>query len=97
MTPHIEALIASIYEKHPKWKAPAVRYEAISVLRKKDRTLPKDWPSLSTVQKILAKVRREAGKADPEDRPWSLGSLLEYPIPPEALPAVIKVYEGLDP
>jgi len=97
ITPQVEALIASIYEEHPKWKAPKVRYEAISVLHRNDRSLPEDWPSLSIVQKVLAKVRKEAGKTNPKDAPWSLGSLIEYPIPPEALPAVTKIYKELDP
>jgi len=97
VTPKVEALIASIYEKNPKWKAPRVRYEVISILHKHDPSLPKDWPSLSMVQKVLAKVRKEVGKTNPKDARWSLGSLIEYPIPPEALPAVTKVYEELDP
>ena len=97
ITPQVEALIASIYEEHPKWKAPKVRYEAMWVLHRNDASLPKDWPSLSIVQKVLAKVRKEAGKTDPKDAPWSFGSLIEYPISPEALTEVVKIYEDMGP
>ena len=96
ITPEVENLIVFIHEKHRRWTANMVCNEARSTLRKKNPRLPKDWPSLSTVQKILARVRKEVGRVDPKDGVWSLGSLLEYPMSPEALPAVMEAYSDLD-
>lgn len=93
ITPQVEALIASVYEQHPKWKAPMVRNEVESILRKKNRNSPKGWPSLSIIQKTLATVRKNLANPSPEDEPWSLSSLGEFPIPPEALPKVVEEYK----
>ena len=93
VTPEVEALIASVYQKHRKWKAPTVRNEVESILRKKDRTLPKGWPSLSKVQKVLATVRQNLASPSPEDEPWSISTLKDdSPIPPEALPTILRLW-----
>ena len=94
VTPQVEALIASVYEKHPKWKAPTVRNEVLSILRARDRNCPEGWPSLSKVQKILATVRKNKEKPNPQDEPWSINTLQDYPIPPEALPKVLESYKA---
>jgi len=93
VTTEVEAFIASIYQKHPKWKAKEVRNEVVALLRKNNPKLPSGWPSLSTVQKVLATVRKNIKETPihPEDKPWSMGTLNEYPIPPDAIPAVLKV------
>jgi hypothetical protein len=98
VTPEIEAFIASIYQKHPKWKALEVRNEVSFLLRKSDPKLPASWPSLSTVQKILATIRKSMKETPmyPEDKPWSMGTLNEYPIPPDVLPSVLKVWKSND-
>ena len=90
ITNRVQALIAQVYQKHPKWKAPTVRDEVSFILRKRDPKLPLGWPSLSTVQKVLAKVRKTPG--DPKDKPFCLGTLVDNPIPPEALPMVLGVW-----
>lgn len=93
ITHRVELLIASVYDKHPKWKAPEIRNEVSFHLHKENPKLPSGWPSLSTVQKLLAiarKTRKEL-PIDPQDKPWSTATLDQYPIPPEALPAVLKV------
>ena len=96
ITPDVEALIAAVYEKHPKWRAPTVRHEVESILRKKDKASPKGWPSLSKVQKVLAIVRRTAQENldNPlsEDKPWSISTWDECPIPPEALPSILRLW-----
>jgi len=102
VTHEIQAFIASIYGKHPKWKAKEVCNEVRSLLRKNNPKLPSEWPSLSTVQKVLATVRKNMKEMplDPRDKPWSTPSMVKYPIPPEALPAVLIVWfwvrENLD-
>lgn len=93
VTDAVEALIAAVYQKHPKWKAPEVRYWVSHRLRKDNPKLPSGWPSLSTVQKVLATVRRKAKDCNPQEKPWSMATLDEYPIPPEAVPSVLKVWK----
>ena len=93
VTDAIEALIAQIHQKHRKWKAVEVQREVSSILRKKNRQLPKGFPSLSAVQKVLAKIRKKNTlPPDPKDKPFSLGALVEHHIPPEALPMVLRVW-----
>ena len=93
VTPEIEARIAAVYQKHPKWKAPTVRNEVEHLLHTKNARYPKGWPSLSTVQKVLAVVRKRADMPSPQDEPWSLSTLDDYPIPPEALQRVLEEYK----
>ncbi len=95
VTAEVEALIASVYQKHPKWKAKEVHNEVSSLLRKENPKLPSKWPSLSTVQKVLATFRKNIKETPihPEDRLWSMGTLDEYPIPPDAIPSVVKVWK----
>ena len=94
VTAEVEALIASVYQNHPKWKAPEVRNEVGFILRKNKPDLPSNWPSLSTVQKVLAIVRKKMKETpvDPLDKPWSTASMAEYPIPAEALPFVLRLW-----
>jgi len=93
ITPQVEALVASIHRKHPRWKAPTVCNEVRSILRKKNPQSPKNWPSLSAVQKILATVRKNVAKIRDRDKPWSMGTLNENPVPSEAIPAVLNVWK----
>ena len=45
ITDGVEALIASIHQKHPKWKAPMVRNEVDHILHKNNPKLRAGWPS----------------------------------------------------
>ena len=47
-------------------------------------------PSRDTINKIISGARNSN---DPEDRPWSMATLDEYPIPPQAIPAVLAVWK----
>ena len=94
VTTEVEFIIASVYQKHPKWKATEVRNEVSHILQKSNPKLPSDWPGLSTVQKVLAIVRKP--QIDPQNKPWSMGTLNEYPIPPDAIPSVLKVWKHWD-
>ncbi|MGA2669907.1 MAG: hypothetical protein ABSF21_00595 [Dehalococcoidia bacterium] len=100
VTPEVEALITSIYMKHPKWKAPGIRNIVEGTIRKNNRKLPKGWPSLSTVQKSLAEVRRNMANPSPEDEPWSTAEINKYPElkieppTPEALEVLFKVWKS---
>ncbi|MFC1955485.1 hypothetical protein ACFLWZ_02985 [Chloroflexota bacterium] len=92
VTPQVEFAIATIYKKHPKWKAPMVRNEVDYILHKRDPKLPPKWPSLSTIQKILATLRNKESEDSPLDKPWSVASLVKYPIPAEALPSILQLW-----
>jgi hypothetical protein len=93
ITNAVEAIIAAVYQKHPKWKAPEVRNEVSHLLRKDNPQIPSGWPSLSSVQKVLATVRRTAKDDIPQKKPWSMATLDEHPIPPEAIPFVLNVWK----
>jgi hypothetical protein len=95
VTDAVEALIAKVYRKYPKWKAPMVREEVDYLLHKDNPKLPPGWPSLSKVQKVLATIRKKANELpdSPQDKPWSTATLDEHPIPPEAIPGVLKVWK----
>ena len=95
ITPEVEVLIATVYQKHPKWKAKEVCNWVRGDLKKKDPNLRDDWPSLSTVQKVLATYRKNKSKfpEDPLERPWSMATLDDYPIPPEAILSVLEVWK----
>ena len=95
ITNAVEVLITSVYQKHPKWKAPEVRNEVRSILRNKNSKIPSSWPSISTVQKALAKVRKKMKEMpeDPLHKPWNMGTIDQYPIPPDTIPFVLKVWK----
>lgn len=52
----------------------------------------KGWPSptIETMEKIISKIRNQR---DSQDAPWSVTTLTEYEIPPEALPTVLEVWQ----
>ena len=96
----IKPLIASVYREYLKWKAKDIRGRVRSILRKEGKEHPellskssKGWPSLSSVQNYLADLRKGAAKDDPKGKPWSIGCLVQYDIPPEALPIVLFICE----
>ena len=95
ITEGVETLIARVYNEHPKWKAPEVQAEVSYRLHKKNPNLPPGWPSLSSVQKVLATVRKKRKEIpeDPLHKPWSIGTLDKYPIPADNLPSVLKVWK----
>lgn len=97
ITDEVKWLIAKIYLEHPDWRAKEVRMEVNTRLCKKNPKLNPDWPGLSTVQKELTEIRKKYAARPPEatklDEPWSLGSLVEYPIAPEAILRVVSIYE----
>jgi len=88
----VEALIATVHQEHPKWKAPEVQREVSHILHDRNPQLPPNWPGLSIVQKTLAAVRKSERNPSPLDEPWSTTSLAKYPFPPEALPSVLRAW-----
>lgn len=94
ITDAVEALIARIYQDHPKWKARVIQKEVEYLLHAENPGLPSHWPGLSKVQKVLATIRKKAKELpdDPQDKPWNMATLDEYPISPEAIPEVLRIW-----
>jgi hypothetical protein len=73
-------------KKHPaKW----YRDEAGKALKLADR----DNPSLRSYEVLLSEIRPRLLKHNPIDDPWSITTLDNWPIPPDALPIVLKAYK----
>ncbi|MFC2013364.1 hypothetical protein ACFLU8_00510 [Chloroflexota bacterium] len=82
------------YLDHRDWVAEEIQKEVNDILRKRNPLVKLNWPGLSAVQKILTNIRSRAKdiESEPEDRLWSVPSLAEHEIPPQALPAVLNVW-----
>lgn len=95
ITDEVIGQIAKVYLEHPDWRAKEIQHEAHARLRKHNPGIPAGWPGLSAVQKVLTEVRANETIRPPAskrlDGPWSIDTLAEYEIPPEALPAVLKM------
>ncbi len=99
ITQEIKRLISRIYLKDRAIGPSKGRKELLKEMKAKglDRNFGPDYPSVSSVSIELKRCR----KNDEErplgsrrlDEPWSLGSLIEYPIPYEALPTVMSIRE----
>lgn len=92
LSPETKEIIARVYLQNPKQKAPAVRLKVWQATHKENPALPKNWPSLSSIQKELAIIRHKLNEPGPEDEPWTLDTLRDNPIPPEALPKVFQIW-----
>ncbi|MBI4187313.1 MAG: hypothetical protein HY530_07430 [Chloroflexi bacterium] len=95
ITGQVRQVIAEIYLKHPDWRAKEIRDGVeVRVHEQNPRSKP-GWPGLSAVQKELTKLRITGEARPPElkklDTPWSLGCLVEYELPVEAVPTVLEI------
>lgn len=90
-----EFLITAFYDRHKTWTAKEIQITVSPVLRKTRPGLPPNWPGKSAVQRVLARVRKKvkvkAKEPDPQDRPWSIATLKDHPIPWDGLPCVMDV------
>ena len=93
ITDYIKALITKLYIEHPTWAKKEIRNWISNELRKQNPTLPSNFPSLRTIYNVLAEIEIKIFKENPQDLPWSMASLDEYPIPPEALPTVLSFWK----
>ena len=95
---HVDAiLLRTVCEERAK--PPAERTQvnilAYNVREEIIRTSGKDKrpPALSTLKKRISKLRSTVSSL--EDKPWSVFTLGHCPIPPEAVPIVLKEYGRL--
>lgn len=97
--PYIEAIIAKrarAEKLEPPEKrmitkvlAAAIQEDIEKAIRENEKLKRERVPKLSTIEKKILKYSR--GASD-EDKPWSLVSLKDFPTPPEALPAILKLW-----
>lgn len=96
ISPEIKNNIAIMKHRHPKWTAKIIQEKLSQQLRRENPKLPPNYPSLSAVEKELARQSKniEEGLYKPEllGSPWSIQRLADEPIPPEAIPSVLRVW-----
>ena len=87
--------ITRIHVKQPNWSAKEVQREIQANLRGENPKVEQGWPGLSAIQKVLTVLRKMDTEKAPEvrglDSPWSVITLAEYAIPPEALRTVLNM------
>lgn len=98
--PKVQGLIRRVYLNHSGWKAREIRNQVRATLSNDEYyselwPIPERWPSLRKVQGVLAEVKKEMEEQSAEekeqDEPWDMSTLGKYPIPPEAVPLVLKI------
>ncbi len=97
ITPEIRSSIAAIYLKNRAVGPTEARKELLKEMKQRglDRNFGPNYPNVSTVSVYLKKFKGNDEERSVEsrrlDEPWSLGSLIEHPIPYEALPTVMSI------
>lgn len=98
ITDEVIKLIAQVYLEYPNWRAKEIQSEVNARLYNANPRLNPGWPGLSAVQKELTKIRRRDAMRHPEskriDERWSIGTLAEFNIPPEAIPKVFQIQQN---
>lgn len=94
---NIERLILQVHEVNPDLTAKEIQFELWKTREWKlipENSLPKNWPGVDAIQKLIKDARDKKIRIgpDPKERPWSLISLTKYPVPPEAIPFILKVW-----
>lgn len=87
----VRKLVVKVYMDDPSMPAKSVQMVVNAKLRESHPRIPRDWPGLSAVQKLLSVARLKHG-ASPRDVPWSLYTLAEFDIPADALQTVLEAY-----
>lgn len=104
ITDEVRVLASKLHDEHPKWTNAMIREEIRDIVHRRDKFLPKGWPSKYAIDRIMPEIREQVRQSklspDPIDKPWSTTSMARYPISPEALPTVLALWgwmrEGLD-
>lgn len=94
ITGEIEIIITQVYLRNPGWRAKEIQGEVNRQLHERNPNVNPDWPGLSAVQKLLAKIRKQRKESppNPEDSQWGITTLPQYEIHPELLPTVLRVW-----
>jgi hypothetical protein len=90
---NVKKLIAQIYVENRDQTAKEVMTELHKQLKKDwGQDWPPGWPGISAVQKELEKFRNKSEDIDDEDKPWGHIALSAYPLPPNTIPIVYRVW-----
>ena len=99
INPYIEGIIINmvrIEQREPPEKrmprkvlAAAIRKEIGKEISEDPRLRGERIPELSTIEKKISKYWK---RSSDEDKPWTVASLREYPISPEALPTILQLW-----
>ncbi len=92
ITDDVKKLIAQVFLEHPGWRAKEIQAEVSHQVSKNGD----GWPSLSVVEKLLVEIRKRYTEKTLEsnlEKPWHLGLMQEYNIPPEVVPDILAVQD----
>ena len=99
ITDEVRQVIAEVYVMHPDYRAKEVQNEVHARLRQLNAHVKPDWPGLSAIQKELTKIRKNDSERSTEakglDRPWSVGTVNDFIIPPEVIPTLIQIQANI--
>ena len=92
LTEDVRLRLALITRSHTDWKPAAIREELLRQLAVSGGWYEPDWPSKSTVEKEVRRLRTSEGQplVDEQDQPWSLVALARYEVPPDVVPIVFE-------
>lgn len=93
--PYLEGIIASMVwdeRKRPEASRLPPKVLAVKIHRELEGRVREGdhLPAVSTLEKRIGFYAR---RQDPQDEPWCMGTLNDYPIPSEALEAVLSVWK----
>jgi hypothetical protein len=103
LTNSVKGAIVRLYEEHPDWTVQDIRDALKSVLFDELKTQHPEWidkqvsgevteylPGSSTIQKFWKPIK-ERDKPSLLEQPWTLGTLKDYPLPPEGIAKVFAI------
>jgi uncharacterized protein YciI len=100
VTPRIKELLAQIYIGNRSIRSTEAHRLLLQKMKAEglDEIFGPNFPGISTVSKELKSLRQKDEARSPQsqglDAPWTIGSvgpLLKYPIPPDAMPVVMAI------
>ena len=69
------------------------RTELARALQKEFKAQGQDVPEVEVLERMISRFRNHEAD-DPQDKPWSTAKLDDYPVPPEALAVVLRVWKS---
>jgi len=86
----LKRIIAAVYREHRDWRTKEIQAEI-------NRVTNGRAPGISALQKNLVEIRNNEATSQfkNQDRVWSLGTLEEFPMPPEVIPKLLETQRRL--
>ena len=89
ITPQARALIAHRALEHPRLRRAPLAEKLQTELRERGF----DVPQFEVLERMISWYRNHAAD-NPQEKPWSMATLDHHPLPPCALPAVLRVWKS---